>query len=1165
MTDSCYKCSQNLPVSADNNKLIRCNTCNKNIHFKCNKTTRKKLDYYLRNPSTFDCRSCLTCNICQKLVAENHRGILCSLCNKWVHAKCNKLDQQDFSKHQSDQNLQFFCSICLRDTLPTLDLSDHEFHLTMKGINYTVEPSEIFLTDRQLALTRKINEAISKGAELDEDDEDESLDMNDCKYYSTDAFNKQNFNSGNYLSIFHLNIHSVQFHIDELRTTLQILDTQFDFICLTESKIHADKLLKVDINIPGYQPPVSIPTEASKGGVLMYVKNGIDFLQRSDLNIYKAKELESVFIELLNPKGKNTIIGTIYRHPCMEENQFIDEYMKPLCDKLNAENKPIYLAGDFNLDLSNTTHCGSQLFFETMMSNFLRPTITIPTKINSIRNTIIDNIFSNQITTGMISGNLCISISDHLPSFLLVPHSNNYNNPKQTAYRRDSKRFDRENFILDYLAINWDDILQLDENDVNLSLSLLLSKIDELLDKYMPWKKVTSKDLKKKSKPWITNDIFNKLKLKSKIYGKYIKCKASQVDLKNTLLANYKSLKNEITLLMRTSKKDYYNRYFTNNRKSLRKTWEGIKEIINLKPSSSNTPSFIKDHDKTHTDDISISNCFNNYFTSIAEKILKDRKYVGNKSHRDYLSNALPNSFVIRECDSIEIDNLISTLDKSKSTGPNSIPTKILLLLKSDISVPLSKIFNLSLFSGVYPDCLKLAKTIPIYKKGDHHLTSNYRPISLLSNINKILEKLMFNRTYEFLEKYKCIYELQFGFRKKYSTDHALIKITESIRSALDKGQTACGIFIDLQKAFDTVNHAILADKLSHYGIRGTANKWFRSYLSNRKQFVSINGAISSSITVLHGVPQGSVLGPLLFLIYINDLHCAINHSSVYHFADDTNLLNISNSIKRTQKQVNLDLKSLYKWLLANKISLNCSKTEVIIFLRAGQKINFNLKLKLNGHRLYPSESIKYLGVHLDSNLNGLAHRKALASKLRRANGLLSKIRHYVPKNELISIYHALFSSHLRYGSQIWGQELNGQTDIISKLQKRALRIINFKAFNADSNPLFENDKVIKVVDQVTVRNVLFMHDFICKSLPLSFQDDFLKLDNAYKSMMTRNSNLGCLYVSKRNSTKYGLYSISHQSILSWNSFTQLFKCNLSHLSRRNLKSKLEQHFIDQY
>ena len=680
----------------------------------------------------------------------------------------------------------------------------------------------------------------------------------------------------------------------------------------------------------------------------------------------------------------------------------------------------------------------------------------------------------------------------------------------------------------------------------------------------MPWKKLNKTELKRKVKPWVTDKIIRKIKLKSKTYEKYVKCKKIQGNLKNTLFTEYKSLKNEISAQLRDSKKEYYGRYFTKNKKNLRKTWVGIKEIINLKASKTTTPTFIKDGDSILSDEKTIATCFNHYFTSIADKILKDRKYSGRKSHQDYLKNPLPNSFVIRECDRLEVENLISSIDKRKCTGPNSIPTNILIMLKSDISTQLSKIFNLSLLSGVYPNKLKISKTIPIFKKGDSHITSNYRPISLLSNINKLLEKIMFKRTYEFLDKYKCIYKLQFGFRNKHSTDHALIRITESIRAALDDDKTACGIFIDLQKAFDTVNHSILTDKLSHYGIRGTANNWFKSYLNNRYQFVSINGAESNPIPILHGVPQGSVLGPLLFLVYINDLHCAINFSSVYHFADDTNLLNISNSIKRTQKQVNLDLKSLYKWLLANKISLNCSKTELVIFHKIGFKTDFNLKIKLNGHKLFPSDSIKYLGVHLDPTLSGKAHCKILASKLRRANGLLSKIRHYVPKRELYSLYHSLFSSHLSYGLQIWGQQLNSQAEI-AKIQKRTLRIINFQDFRAASSPLFKSNAILKVNDIVKMKNITFIYDYVNKRLPLCFQNDYPKLNDMYNSIRTRNSTLGCLFIPRRKTTRYGLQSISHKSILDWNELTKKFNCNLARLSINELKKRLKKHFLHLY
>ena len=246
-------------------------------------------------------------------------------------------------------------------------------------------------------------------------------------------------------------------------------------------------------------------------------------------------------------------------------------------------------------------------------------------------------------------------------------------------------------------------------------------------------------------------------------------------------------------------------------------------------------------------------------------------------------------------------------------------------------------------------------------KKGSKLLTSNYRPISLLSNINKILEKLVFNRLYNFLEESQCIYSLQFGFRKKHSTNHALVEITENIRKALDENKFACGVFVDFQKAFDTVNHDILINKLDHYGVRGIENNWFRSYLTGRTQFVSILGFDSNTKPVSHGVPQGSVLGPLLFLLYINDLHTALS-SKVFHFADDTNLLNISNSAKKLQKSLNSDLKILYQWLLANKISLNCDKTEIIFFRKAGEEIP-NVTIKLNGHRLHTSKYIKYLGV----------------------------------------------------------------------------------------------------------------------------------------------------------------------------------------------------------
>ena len=471
----------------------------------------------------------------------------------------------------------------------------------------------------------------------------------------------------------------------------------------------------------------------------------------------------------------------------------------------------------------------------------------------------------------------------------------------------------------------------------------------------------------------------------------------------------------------------------------------------------------------------------------------------------------------------------------------------------------------MSFETGTYPHNLKIAKVNPIFKnKGDPLQFENYRPISLLSNINKIFEKLVYKRLYSFLNKYNCIYDLQFGFRAKHSTNYALISLTELVREALDSGKFACGIFVDLQKAFDTVDHEILLKKLDYYGIRGLANGWFRSYLTDRHQFTSINGYDSNQNLMKYGVPQGSVLGPLLFLIYINDLNKAIHFSVVHHFADDTNLLVSNRSIKTIQKQINIDLKALCKWLRANKISLNASKTELLLFRHPNKKINFDLKIKLNGKKLIPSSYVKYLGIYIDCHLNWKYHVNELSAKLSRANGMLAKIRYYVSHQTLTMIYHGIFSSILIYGCQIWGQA-NQPVNTLGRIQNKALRIINFVHPKSPINILYHECKVLKLEDNIKLLNFLFAHDSFTNNLP-SVLCNKLHLSENSHLLNIRNVQYKPYIIPTVRTTVFGSNSIKSKSVLIWNLLNrQLYSHKLFDKKRNFCKGLIKNHFIESY
>ena len=304
---------------------------------------------------------------------------------------------------------------------------------------------------------------------------------------------------------------------------------------------------------------------------------------------------------------------------------------------------------------------------------------------------------------------------------------------------------------------------------------------------------------------------------KDKTYHQLVK--ESNTIKKESVIIKYKEQKNEITKQIRRSKKFYYNQYFTKNSSNLKKLWAGINQILNKNKYSNNNPVCIEidveGNVNTITDPKGIANAFNSHYTTVADKILSGRKYEGNKPYYKYLKNPNAHSFMMTPTSPDEIESIISKFDINKKSGPNSIPEPILQGIKKPIAIPLSNMFNMSFQEGQCPSFLKISSVIPVYKKESKLLVANYRPISLLSNINKILEKLMFNRLYSFLESNKCIYDLQFGFRQKHSTNHALLNMVQQIKETIDKGDIGIGVFVDFQKAFDTVNHKMLLVRLT--------------------------------------------------------------------------------------------------------------------------------------------------------------------------------------------------------------------------------------------------------------------------------------------------------------------------------------------------------------
>jgi hypothetical protein len=569
-------------------------------------------------------------------------------------------------------------------------------------------------------------------------------------------------------------------------------------------------------------------------------------------------------------------------------------------------------------------------------------------------------------------------------------------------------------------------------------------------------------------------------------------------------------------------------------------------------------PSTFYDNDTSFTTPTEISNQFNSFFTGIGPSLANKMATSNSITPSHYLKTRISNSIFLAPVTPEEIIDLTKLLKDGKSAGPDDIDPGIAKHSLPHIVKPLTHIFNLSITSGFVPTKLKQAKVIPIHKNNDPSQFTNYRPISVLPAFSKLLEKLMYNRLISFINKHNVLTNSQYGFRTNHTTHMALIDLLTKVNDALIKKHHVLGIFLDLSKAFDTINHNILTTKLEHYGIRGIALQWFRHYLTNRQQFVYVHSTKSSLKPLTCGVPQGSILGPLLFLIYINDITQVSTELSYIIFADDTNLLISHPDYQELQNITNRELSKLSKWFKSNKLSLNIKKTNCMTFSLSRHK-KHNINLFIDDQPILQVESTKFLGITVDRKLTWTAHINNILVKASRPVGVLSKLKHFLPAHTLKTLYNSLIMPHLSYCNIIWGNTCSSRLKSINILQKRAIRYISLAKYRAHTNPLFKKHKLLTINDINIYQTALFMFKYTTDSLPAAFNSYFL-LNRDLHSHRTRQTNH--FRLPNDHTTLSSRRSIRYFGAKIWNDIPSIIRQSSS---LNVFKHKLKGHLFSAY
>ena len=789
-------------------------------------------------------------------------------------------------------------------------------------------------------------------------------------YFDFDQHLLQNLgrNDEQSISLVSLNISSVPKHLDKF--VADFIDCSLDVIGMCETRLNVD--LEPLYTLPSYNTFFN-SRNTQGGGTLLHICEKMKSSELTNLTL-TLPYFESVFV-LVQLSGKKLIIGNIYRPPNSDINSFLSKLFEVLTSIMQLDSScSSIIMGDINIDLLKVSTNARYMEYYTIMTSFnYCPLIRRPTRVTDETQTLIDHIWTNEPHTIFNSGIVSYDLSDHFPVFavieqnIAVPHN-------ESQYVTMSKRLNNE--VCD---AKFRDILNsTDFSDVNDAAT-----VDDMYNKFSvklcnayndayPCIEIRRRKIDL-LKPYINADLRSLIREKHRIHRLYRR-------FPYTYGTQYKRLKNKVNKAISKAKKVYYSTKFSCCAGDPKKTWSILNEVMGRNKNDSVTE--LKIDDEKITGDQCIAEHFNEFFSNIGTSISSG--FTNDESYAHFLTENLSHdSFSFCEVSLSELHVIMGGL-KLSSAGHDNIPLSLLCKNIDLLGVNILSICNRSLAEGVFPNSLKVAKVIPIFKTGERESLNNYRPISVLPSFSKILEKIVYIQLINYFNYYNLLTPAQFGFRAGFSTSDALHNFLDYVYRAMDNLEFTVCILLDLSKAFDTLNRDILIKKLEYYGIQGVAKLWFVSYLTNREQFTQIRNSRSAKLPIISGVAQGSIIAPLLFIIYINDVVRSSRILRYVLYADDTSVFLSSKNLNSLIDTVNSEMRKVQAWFEANQLLLNSNKTSYMIFHRRRHLPSVLPSIVVNENVINRVENCRFLGIMVDDHITFKKHVELTLGKLAK-------------------------------------------------------------------------------------------------------------------------------------------------------------------------------------